>query len=220
MIPKYTFFRILWNQMTYQELRLKLQGFAVFNLSDIRRVDPGFYLARLNDWQAKKYIVKLRRGHYMFRDRPLSEETLFLIANRLYQPSYVSLESALSYYGLIPEGVYSVTSISTKKTARFIAPVAGFLYRNVKPSSFFGYALAKQNGQGYTIADMEKAFLDYVYLHPRIANKADFHEWRFNGEAFLAKADVAKLRRYAAAFGSKVLVVRVERLLRMMKRNP
>ena len=117
----------------------------VFSLSDIRKVDPEFYRPRLNEWQAKGYIKKLRRGYYMFADLALNEQALFFIANRLYVPSYVSFEMALSYYGLIPEGVYLVTSVSTKKTSTFKTPIAQFLYKTMKPSLFFGYQLEKYN---------------------------------------------------------------------------
>ncbi len=75
----------------------------------------------------------------MFTDTPLNEETLFLIANKLYAPSYVSFEMALSYYGLIPEGVYAITSATSKKTATFQTPIGKFSYRTLKPQLFFGY---------------------------------------------------------------------------------
>ena len=139
------------------------------------------------------------------------------MANRLYAPSYVSFEMALSYYGLIPEGVYAVTTVSTKKTAKFTTPVASFSYRKIKPSLFFGYQLQKQKGQGYKIAEMEKALLDYLYLNPKIAQEADFYEWRFNSEEFLAKSDIAKMHKYAAAFRNKRLIMRLKKLLALMR---
>ena len=191
--------------MHYQEFKEQLKNFTVFSLTDIRKIEPKFFRARLNEWQTKGYIKKLRRGYYMFTDTAINEETLFLIANRLYAPSYVSFEMALSYYGLIPEGVYSVTSAATQKTAKFTTPIAEFTYRKLKPSLLFGYNLEKQNGQGYKIAQMEKALLDYLYLNPKIAGEADFHEWRFNSEEFLARADMLKLNAYAEAFHNKRL---------------
>jgi predicted transcriptional regulator of viral defense system len=203
--------------MRYQDLRQKLGDFVVFSLVDIRKIEPKFLRRRLNEWQDKGYIKKLRRGFYAFSDLALNEETLFLIANRLYLPSYVSFETALSYYGLIPEGVYSVTSAATKKTANFKSPVANFMYHRIKPRLYFGYRLEKKQGQGYKIAEMEKAVLDYLYLHPEIVREADFHEWRFDGKEFLAKADLAKMRRYAAEFGNRQIPKRLEKLLKLMK---
>ncbi len=105
--------------MKYQQLRSRFKNHLVFSLSDIRKIEPNFYRVRLNEWQNHGYIKKLRRGYYLFADTPLDEPALSLIANRLYAPSYVSFESALSRHGLIPEGVYAVTSASTRKTAVF-----------------------------------------------------------------------------------------------------
>jgi len=204
--------------MQYIEFRQQLKEFVVFSLVDIRKVEPNFHLPRLSEWQDKGYIKKLRRGFYMFADLSLNEETLFLIANRLYSPSYVSLETALSFYGLIPEGVYSLTSVATKKTASFKTPITEFSYRKIKPALLFGYRIAMQRGQGYKIAELEKAVLDYVYLNPVIIQEADFHEWRFNRQEFLTKVDVAKLRAYAKAFKSKRFVGQVETLLTLVRR--
>ncbi len=205
--------------MRYQELKDKLKDFVIFTLNDIRKTYPGFHRRRLNEWQDKGYIKKLRRGYYMFSDLSLNEETLFLMANRLYVPSYVSFEAALSYYGLIPEGVYLLTSVSTKKTADFKTPIARFSYRKIKPSLFFGYQLGQHKGQGYKIAEIEKAFLDYVYFNPRIAQKNDFYEWRFNSEDFLAKADMVKLQQYIKAFKNKRLAVRVKKILALINKG-
>src|SRR3989338_6658324 len=109
--------------MKFLEFKQNLKDFITFNLQDIRKIEPGFDLRRLSEWQRKGYIQKLRRGYYIFSDIALNEEKLFLVANRLYGPSYVSLEMALSFYGLIPEGVYALTSITTRKTEHFKAPV-------------------------------------------------------------------------------------------------
>jgi len=182
--------------MRYQELKDKLKDFVVFTLNDIRKTTPDFHRRRLNEWQDKGYIKKLRRGFYMFSDLSLNEQSMYLIANKLYAPSYISMEAALSYYGLIPEGVYTMTSISTKKTSKFMTPIAQFSYRSIKPSLFFGYKLEKYMGQSYKIAEIEKVLLDYVYFNPKMADELDFQGWRFNSEDFLEKANMAKLRKY------------------------
>src|SRR3989344_5862042 len=205
--------------MEYNTFRQQLKDFNVFSLPDIRKIDPKFYPARLNEWQKKGYIKKLRRGYYMFADAPLDEETLFLIANRLYAPSYVSLESALSYYGLIPEGVYSITSVAGRKTAQFQTPIARFSYRAIQPRLLFGYRLLKKGGQGYKIAEMEKAVLDYLYLNPRIIQEADFSEWRFNSVEFIKKSDKVKLRAYAEVFRNKSLLERLEIFMTFIKNH-
>jgi predicted transcriptional regulator of viral defense system len=205
--------------MQYQVLREQLKDFNVFSLSDIRKIEPSFYRHQLNQWQEKGYIKKLRRGYYMFSDMVLNEEALFLIANRLYVPSYVSFESALSYYGLIPEGVYSITSACGKKTSSFRTPIAEFTYRRIKPQLLFGYNLQKQGTQSYKIAEIEKAVLDYLYLNPNIVQDADFYEWRFNSQEFLSRANISKMNEYARAFNNKSLLERLDTLLELIKKS-
>lgn len=205
--------------MKYQELKEQLKNFVTFSLNDLRKMEPNFCRRRLNEWKNKGYIKKLRRGHYMFTDIPLNEESFFLIANRLYSPSYVSLETALSHYGLIPEGVYSITSVSTKKTSKFNTPITEFSYNKIKSTLFFGYRLEEHKGQKYKIAEIEKAFLDYLYFNPHLEDAADFHEWRFNSEDFLAKADTFKLKKYADAFHNKRFTSRLKKILEFINQS-
>src|SRR3990167_2622451 len=170
--------------MTYLELKTGLKGFLVFTINDIRKLDPGFDRRRFSEWQKKEYIIKLRRGYYIFSDaQPNQEEELFAIASKLYGPSYVSLEMAFRYYNIIPEGVYSTTSVATRKTANFKTPVGNFIYHRLKPSLFFGYHLKSEGGATFKIAELEKALLDYLYLKPHIATADDFEEMRFDREA-------------------------------------
>jgi predicted transcriptional regulator of viral defense system len=202
--------------MRYIQFREKMRNHAIFSLSDVNLIDPNFDHRRLNEWQHQGYIRKLRRGYYLFADTTVDEKTLFLAANKLYAPSYVSLEMALSIYGLIPESVYTVTSVSSRKTATFETPIAQFSYRCVKPSLMFGYRLESSRGQNFRIADLEKAVLDYLYLNPHIVRPDDFAEWRFNSRIFLERADLGKLRRYAEAFGNRLFLSNCERLLTLI----
>jgi len=205
--------------MKYYILKEQLRDFIVFSMSDIRKIETNFHRRQLSSWQKKGYIKKIRRGYYMFSDTSLNEETLFLIANRLYSPSYVSLESALSYYGLIPEGVYSITSVSGKKTSNFNTPLSEFIYRKISPRLLFGYNLKKQGNQSFKIAEIEKAVLDYLYLNPQIVQDSNFYEWRFNSQEFLFKADIEKLYKYGKEFKNKNLLKRLKRLLELMEKN-
>lgn len=202
--------------MKFIEFKQELGDFIVFNLNDIRKIKTNFDLRRLSEWQTKGYIKMIRRGYYIFSDMSLSEPIMFLIANRIYSPSYISFESAFAQYGLIPEGVYAITSVSSKKTANFKTPIAEFLYRKMAPDLIFGYRLEESVNQKYRIAEMEKALLDYLYFHPNIAEEADFYEWRFNAQEFLKKADVEKLNAYAAAFKNKQLAIRLKKLLTLI----
>jgi predicted transcriptional regulator of viral defense system len=210
--------------MQYNQFKEQLKDFTVFSTTDIHKVYPDFHRRRLNEWQDKGYIKKLRRGYYMFADTQLNEERLFLIANRLYAPSYVSFEMALSYYNLIPEGVYSITSATSKKTEKFKTPIGEFSYRSLKPQLFFGYSLQQVNpstslgaGQQYKLAEIEKAVLDYLYLNPKSARKGDLQEWRFNAQEFLARVDMEKFNRYVKVFNSPSLERRAKQFIRFVQ---
>jgi len=195
--------------MKFLELKSELRDFTIFSLNEIKNIEPGFHRRRLNEWQDKDYIKKVIRGYYIFSDLQLSEEILFKIANRVYSPSYVSLESALSYYHLIPESVYEITSISTRKTYHFRTSIGEFIYRSLKPSLFFGYNLIKFQEKYSKMASTEKALLDYFYLHSDIETEQDFDSLRINKEMFFEKMNEEKLQSFLEKFNQKKLTGRI-----------
>lgn len=203
--------------MKFLELKSELKDFTIFSLNEIRNIEPDFYRPRLNEWQDKGYIKKVIRGYYIFSDLKLSEEVLFKIANRIYLPSYISLESALSYYHLIPESVYGITSISTRKTYHFRTSIGEFSYRTLKPPLFFGYDLIKFQEKYLKMARIEKALLDYFYLHSDIETEQDFDSLRINKEMFFEQMDEKKLMNFLEKFNQKKLTGRINRFWSYMK---
>ena len=203
--------------MKFLELKSELRDFTIFSLNEIKNIEPGFHRRRLNEWQDKDYIKKVIRGYYIFSDLKLSEETLFKIANRIYLPSYISLESALSYYHLIPESVYGITSISTRKTYHFTTSIGEFIYRSLKPSLFFGYNLIKFQEKYSKMASTEKALLDYFYLHSEIETEQDFGSLRINKEMFFEKVDEGKLQNFLRKFNQKKLTGKINHFWSYMK---
>jgi predicted transcriptional regulator of viral defense system len=135
-------------------------------------------------------FVKLRNGFYMLRD---SRPSLSVIANRLYRPSYISLESALSFYGIIPETVYSVTSVSTKATREFVSEIGAFSYQKIKREAFIGYELKDIRGEKIFMADAEKALADYLYF-------VDLKKVVLNDRLYLKNINKKKLMAYAPTF--------------------
>lgn len=195
--------------MKFLELKSELKDFTIFSLNEIKNIEPGFHRRRLNEWQDKNYIKKIVRGYYIFSDLKLSEEILFKIANRIYLPSYISLESALSYYHLIPESVYGITSISIRKTYHFNTFIGEFIYRALKPSLFFGYDLMKFQEKYLKMASIEKALLDYFYLHTDIETEQDFASLRINKEMFFNQINKLKLMNFLEKFNQKKLNGRI-----------
>lgn len=128
--------------------------------------DEQTILNQLNRWKNKGLIIKLKKGIYILNeiDRKILPSDLF-IANQLYYPSYISLEFALSYYGLIPEKVTQITSVTTKKTDKFINKLGTYIYQHIKTNAFKGFKIIKDdNDFDVFIAEPEKAILDFLYL--------------------------------------------------------
>lgn len=202
--------------MLYNAFREQFKDFLIFSPQDIRKRDPEFHRQRMHEWMKKGYIQKVAKGWYIFSDLSVEERMLFLTANVLYAPSYVSLESALSYYGLIPEGVYAVISVSSRTTRSFKSDLASFQYQHIKPNLMWGYGLVGVQNRFFKIAEPEKAILDYLYLHTHIKTRDDFLGLRINGDSFREKIDIAKLIRYAENFGYITLRKRIDVLLQVI----
>ncbi len=202
--------------MRYVELREALKDFTIFSLNDIRSVDSDFFRRRLSEWQEKGYIRKIIKGYYIFSDLELNESSLFEIANRIYSPSYISFEMALSYYHVIPESVYGVTSASSRRTYKFRTPVAEFIYRTVRPQLFFGYRLVRYDNKYFKMATMEKAILDYLYINSNVRTTDDFGSLRVDGEMFREQLNEKRLYGYLQRFAQKRLATRIRTFLEFL----
>lgn len=113
----------------------------------------------------KGVIIRVKKGLYIFgeayRRQPYSRE---LLANLMYGPSYISLEYALHYYGLIPERSEAMTSVTSGRSRKFITPVGSFIYRGIPVKAFpMGMdRIELEDGRAFLIANPEKALADKV----------------------------------------------------------
>lgn len=194
--------------MSIFDLQAQLKDFLIFSIKDIEKIDSSFHKQRLSEWQKKGYIKRVRQGFYMFSDKSITEQSLFVVANKIYQPSYVSLEMAFSIFNLIPEGVYRVTSVTSQKTKIFETELGTFAYKHMKPSLMFGYELREHRGYSYAIAEIEKCVLDYLYLNSHIKDQKDFEGLRFNAAEFNVRADMKKFETYLKVFNNAALTSR------------
>lgn len=148
---------------------------AVLNQFGIIPFDTAALKAALDDYKSPKdkittleqsgLLIRLKRGLFvvspMVHSQPLSKE---LIANHIYGPSYISLQTALSFYGLIPERVHTVCSMTTKRSSSFINPLGNFDYISV-PAAYFAIGIRQEivnNNYAYLIATPEKALCDMI----------------------------------------------------------
>ncbi len=195
--------------MRFMDFKAHFEQFRVFSIVDIKKWDSKFDFRRLIEWQQKGYIAKVINRWYVF-SKPLSQEDLLITSNRICAPSYVSLQWALSYYHLIPEGVFSITAVTSLKTHHFKTPIGAFSYKHVKPSLLFGYRLMEFGGMAYRLAEPEKAILDYLYLNPSVRTQQDIDSLRLNRNEFENLIDTARLNSYLGIFNSKSLTKRVK----------
>ncbi|MBU2530811.1 MAG: hypothetical protein KKD35_07210 [Elusimicrobia bacterium] len=175
------------------EERLKSLGISVFTPREFR--DVFSISANTTSTFIKRNLksglfIKLRNNYYMLKD---SSPSLYLIANKLYQPSYISLEKALSHYGVIPEVVYTITSITTKPTREFVTPKGTFSYQRIKQGAFTGYNPVHIEGNVVLFAEPEKALADYLYF-------VDLKKTSLNDRLELKNITRYKLIQFAKCF--------------------
>lgn len=152
--------------MTLEQIR-KQVPFEEFDYQTLLHVLSGYARPRdkITDLIRKGHIIRVKKGLYIFgkdhRKAPYSREVL---ANLIYGPSYISLEYALQYYGLIPERVEALTSVTLGRSRKFYTPIGLFLYRKI-PLEAFRTGMDRvemDDGRSFLIALPEKALADKV----------------------------------------------------------
>jgi hypothetical protein len=121
---------------------------------------------RINVFLRQGIIIRVKKGLYVFGDNSrkyaYSKE---LLANLVYGPSYVSLDYALAYHGLIPERVEALTSVTPNRSRRFSTPVGLFIYRRI-PARAYEVGMIRveeeEHAQAFLIASPEKALADKI----------------------------------------------------------
>ncbi len=141
--------------------KLKQEGISLFTPSDFKKIfqikKENTAYKSLERLTQKGILKRLIKKKYLFT---FSESDDFQIANFLYSPSYISLESALSFYGIITQFPYQIASITPKKTKTIKTLGKEFSYSHIKPELFFGF----EKKEKFLIAFPEKALFDYLYL--------------------------------------------------------
>lgn len=183
---------------------LSAKKYYVFTVEEVCVFFPGEkrgtlkqYLSR---WKKAGRIARLRKGLYELvypAPRPLSD---MVLANKIYTPSYVSLETALSHYSLIPEVSMAVVSVTTKATRRFKNDHGLFVYRSVQPKAFCGYRIENHGGVDALIAEPEKALTDFLYFKTLRARKPDPGSLRLDRKR-VGRLNRKKIESYGRLYG-------------------
>jgi predicted transcriptional regulator of viral defense system len=177
-------------------------------------VDPKLIRIQLSRWVKAGKVYRIRRGLYSIappyqRVQPHP----FMVANHLQKASYVSLQSALSYYGIIPEVVNVITSVSTGRPERIETPLGTYEFRHIKTELLFGYQMTELGGQSALIATPEKALLDLIYLQPGGDSIAYLEELRLQNTE---KLDKDLLKSGSEKFNTPKLKNAVKEIIRII----
>lgn len=168
--------------MKFEELLEIVESEPVFETGLLLAGDEDTFGVRkqLSRWVNNGQIYQLRRGLYTLA--PPYQKTQphpFLIANRMVRGSYVSCESALSFFGLIPERVPLTISVSTGRPGQWSTLLGVYHFHHITPQLFTGYQLVDlTSDQQAFIATPEKALLDLVHLKPGGDNSTYLDELR------------------------------------------
>lgn len=175
-------------------------------------------MQKILDMEQKGELVRLKRGLYITAN---GKPNLFLVANHLYGPSYVSCESALRYYGLIPEHVESVISVSTLRSKEFDNALGHFSYRHI-PMDYYpqDFCIQTEKEVSFQIASPEKALADLVILTAgvRLRYKKEILEYleqdlRLDMDAFY-KMDAGVFERLATVSKKRNALLNIAKILR------
>lgn len=203
--------------MNYLAVRSRFASLGLVSSHEMRQICPDFDKRRLVEWQARRYLQRIVNCWYRFIETPVDEALLWFTANRIFQPAYLSLETAFSYHGLIPEGVYTLTSVSPRKTQEYHTPIGTYRYQHLLPRRYFGYEVLRPAGnRPVLMADLEKALLDYCYLNPELHTTDDFAALRLNTDVLRARLNYARLADYQILFANQRLNQRIRVLLSLL----
>ena len=207
--------------MTFIEFQRKYKNTALITSREVIREsgEPAQEVRnQLGRWLAKKLLLKVKKGVYLLQGE--AHPDLNWIANRLYEPSYISLEYALSFYDLIPERVADITSVTTLKTKTFKNELGNFVYRHVKPEVLRGFRKAGESKPSFFIAEPEKAIIDFLYFNLQELSKEPAtilkESYRFQNHEDL---DKGKLKRWGKLFRDDKLMRVVSEVCQMIEKE-
>jgi hypothetical protein len=179
-----------------------------------RRYDAVKYAIR------KGYLLVIRRGLYLIK-LPFKKQTFDLLelAQAIYGPSYISLESALSFHGWIPEAVYTTTSVSTRRSKEFDTPIGPFSFKHAPPHNFYEQVNRIESQESvFLIAEPWKALADYIYVYKREWPSIQdlYLDMRIERETLL-ESNILNLERLAKSYSNKKVRSVLRSFLRELK---
>lgn len=200
--------------MKFESLLYQVGDLPIFSSSLLQTgdIDRASIYKQLSRWTKGKKIYQLRRGLYAFAEPYRQQDPhSFLIANQLIAPSYVSMQSVLAYYDLIPESVPQVLSITSKLRSKELkTPLGTYRFHSIKQKLFMGFHLVQISDDQFAyLARPEKALLDLIYLTKQGHTRAYLESLRLQNHE---QIDLDWMRQTAKNLKSEKLVNAVANL--------
>ena len=203
--------------MEFYDFEKKMKNYPIFTASEARNILFGQknIIIQIAFWLKKGYLEKIKDGLYIF-SRIKHEIDPLVLAKKIYAPSYLSLEFALNYYGIIPDIPGTYTSVTSRTTKYFKNSFGNFTFQKIKPEFFTGYRSISKGDVFFNIAAPEKALVDFIYLNKNrlIAESGFWSEMRIN-EDF--KFNKKKLDFYRNLINDKKVNKLIESVLSYQK---
>ncbi len=204
--------------MNYLEFKNKMFDLGFFSIHQVYAWNNNFDRNNFVRWVKKGLLIRLRQGYYTFPEYKNQPDFALLIANRIYRPSYISLHTALAFYGIIPEAVIQFTSVTSLKTINFSNDFGEYSYKSVKKELMFGYDLKPAFG-GHTLlfARPEKAIADLLYLYPFYNDEKSLLDLRLDEDFLHDNLDIFLLDEMVSKFDNNNLNKRIQLLKKTYK---
>lgn len=202
--------------MNWIEFKSKFFDSGCFSIHEVYAWHPSFDRNNFGRWLRKGYLTRLRRGWYAFPEYQREPDMAAYFAGRIYKPSYISLHAALAFYGLIPESVVQITSVTSLKTAAFKNAFGEYSYKSVRSDLMFGYFRRPlPNGRTVAYASREKALLDLLYLYPFYAGESELADLRLDQDVLHEDMNYNEWEALGARFRCKALEKRMRLLAKV-----
>lgn len=203
------------NRIDFESFKKIFGKIPCFTTEQVKLWKKDFYRNNFVNWVKAGKIIRLKRNVYTIYDEERNSDINLLIANNMYMPSYISLHTALKFYGIIPEEIFHTVSVSTNKTSVFETKIGTFYYYSIKPKMFFGYENMQDERKKHSIriAYPEKAIIDLLYLYPEYNTSEEIEYLRFDEDFMKEEFDKKRFIEYYQRIGSKALEKRCKLVL-------
>jgi len=166
-------------------------GFSFFTLKTLRDIleinRESTLFSIVKKLMKAGVLLKIEKDKYLLKGREAGD---FALADFIYQPSYVSFESALNFYGILSQFPYEISSATARKSVKKVFQDKIFVYTHIKKELFWGY----EKKENFLIALPEKALLDQVYLMSKGYKSISLDEYD------LSRIKVSRLKEYLSKY--------------------